>query len=63
MRHFIFRCSVTGLNVQGTQLATDNVEAHYVAQSCLACGGMHLVNPANGKLMSEEHPAPRPEPR
>ena len=37
-------------------------ESHYITQQCLACGGAHLVNPRNGKLMSEEHPPPRTEP-
>lgn len=60
MRHFIFRCPVTGLNIQGTQSCTDT-EAHYVAHGCPACGGMHLVNPLSGKLMSEEHPPPKRE--
>jgi hypothetical protein len=55
VRHFIFRCPVTGLNVQGS-VVTSETEAHYIAHTCLACGGTHLVNPLSGKLMSEEHP-------
>jgi hypothetical protein len=62
VRHFIFRCPVTGMNVQGTELIPNN-EAPYIAQRCLACGGNHLVNPRNGKLLSEEQPPPKPEPR
>jgi hypothetical protein len=55
VHHFIFRCPVTGLNVQGS-VVTSETEAHYVAHACPACGSMHLVNPLSGKLMSEEHP-------
>jgi hypothetical protein len=62
VHNFIFRCPVTGLNVQGTKLATDPGEGPYTAQKCLACGGVHLVNAQSGKLMSEEHPRPRPDP-
>ena len=62
VRHFIFRCPVTGLNIQGT-LQSAETEAHYVAHACPACGGMHLVNPLSGKLMSEEHPPPKREPQ
>ncbi len=62
VRHFIFRCPVTGLNVQGTQMGADSEEGHYVTQKCLACGGAHLVNPLNGKLLSEERPRPKPDP-
>ena len=50
------------MNVQGTELIPNN-EAPYIAQRCLACGGNHLVNPRNGKLLSEEQPPPKPEPR
>jgi len=60
VHHFIFRCPVTGLNVQGS-VASSETEAHYIAHACPACGGMHIVNPLNGKLMSEEHPRLKPE--
>ena len=62
VHNFIFRCPVTGLNVQGTKLATDPGEGPYTPQKCLACGGVHLVNAQSGKLLSEEHPRPRPDP-
>jgi hypothetical protein len=59
MRNFIFRCPVSGLSVQGSDTGTESAP-HYVAESCLACGGVHVVNPATGKLLSEEHvPAQR----
>ena len=59
MRNFIFRCPVSGLRVQGSDTGTESAP-QYVAESCLACGGVHVVNPATGKLLSEEHvPAQR----
>ena len=50
---FLYRCPVTGLNVQGM---TTNHEAHDSGKGaerrelvhCPACGGTHLVNPADG---------------
>jgi hypothetical protein len=42
---FIYRCPTTGLNVQG--LAED----HYQAVQCLACQGVHLVNPATSNVL------------
>ena len=61
MRHFIFRCPITGLNVQGCS-ATSETEAPYIAHACPACGNVHLVNPISGKLMSEEHPPVKRDP-
>ena len=26
----------------------------YVAETCPACGGLHIVNPANGRMMSDD---------
>jgi hypothetical protein len=62
VRHFIFRCPVTGLNVQGSVVSCET-ETHYIAHACPACGRMHIVNPLSGKLMSEEHPPIKPESR
>ena len=55
---FLFRCPVTGLNVQG--LTTDETETSAGRKDqremvrCLACGGVHLVDPSRG---------PKPPPR
>jgi hypothetical protein len=62
MHHFIFRCPVTGLNVQGTKMPTESDDSPYTSQKCLACGGVHFVNSQSGKLMSEEPSRPRPDP-
>lgn len=54
-RNFIYRCPTLDLNVQGTVAASDSDEGRrYVGQRCPACGGLHLVNPDNGKLLAEE---------
>ena len=54
MRSFIFRCPVTGLNVQGRQDPIDGA-ARNVLQFCPACGAVHRVDPLTGP--------PLPEPR
>jgi hypothetical protein len=61
-RPFLYKCPRTGINVQGwleaeTDVSTSN---EYVPHTCLACGGIHLVNPTTGKLLLEAQP-PRPE--
>lgn len=43
-------------------MAGESDEGPYTSQKCLACGGAHFVNSLSGKLMSEEHPRPRPDP-
>jgi len=57
MVNFVYCCPATGLNVQG--FGYESVPAdRYIAQGCVACGGIHMVNPATGKLVGEErlHP-------
>jgi translation initiation factor 2 beta subunit (eIF-2beta)/eIF-5 len=49
------------MNVQGRSETADLPERSYVALDCLACGGVHPVNPRTGKLMSEETRRPPPE--
>ena len=62
MHNFLFRCPQTGLNVQGHMKAQDLPTQTYVMQNCPACGGMHLVNPRTGKLVSEETGTPPGKP-
>jgi len=50
---FLYRCPVTGLNVQGmTTDREDDVGRDGTARretvNCPACGGAHLVDPAKG---------------
>lgn len=59
----LFRCPNTATLVQHDDAAAerDGEAVRYEAVECLACGLIHLVNPAIGKLLSEEasdHPAP-----
>ena len=58
---FIYRCPTTGCQLEGRQAAPGPSPASplvsYVAESCPACGGLHIVNPATGKLMAEDRRA------
>jgi hypothetical protein len=47
---FLYRCPVTGMNVQG--MTSDDETSgeprdRLEMVQCLACGGVHLVDPAN----------------
>jgi hypothetical protein len=47
---FLYRCPVTGLNVQGMTSddeTSGGQEDRLEMVQCLACGGVHLVDPAN----------------
>jgi len=50
MRNFLYCCPITRLNVQGSVAEGDFEGQKYITQSCLACGGFHLVDPMTGKL-------------
>ena len=55
MTTFIYRCPVTGYNVQGLladhHAGTDrNV---YESVTCTACGRVHLVDPKTGKVLGD----------
>jgi len=41
MTNFIFKCPVTGLNVQHSDEAAE--QSVFLAISCKACGGTHVV--------------------
>lgn len=52
-RSFLYRCPVTGMNVQG--LTTDdepsaNGDIRYETVTCLACGQLRLFDPSKGPL-------------
>jgi hypothetical protein len=54
---FIFRCPITGQNVQGFSEKGDQPSdgrRFYEGVLCSACERVHIVNPATGRLMSEE---------
>ena len=53
---FIFCCPATRQNVQAYSEMEEppNGERRYEGVHCLACRSVHIVNPATGKLLSEE---------
>ncbi|WP_428685087.1 hypothetical protein [Reyranella sp.] len=53
MRTFVFRCPSTGYNVQGRYDEGNGPLPAFVGQHCLACSGLHVVDPLTGKRMSE----------
>ena len=60
MTTFLYRCPKTRLNVQGwlADAPPKPEKQSYDAVTCLACGGVHLVNPASGKTIDDEDSAP-----
>ena len=53
MAAMLYRCPTTGQTVQGW-FADDeptNGRDTYEGTICIACGGMHLVNPKTGKTL------------
>jgi hypothetical protein len=54
MAAFIYRCPVSGYNVQAF-VADDpsKVENAFLPMTCTACTRVHLVNPKTGKELSE----------
>jgi hypothetical protein len=55
MAPFLFQCPKTRLNVQGwlaEEIPSDN--KIFLTVECVACGRVHLVNPATGKVMGRD---------
>jgi hypothetical protein len=57
-RPFLYRCPLTGSQVQGTLEGepgrTDEGGEQYEAMECVACRRFHFVNVATLKLLSED---------
>ncbi len=57
-RAYLFCCPTTGQNVQGYS-EQDPPEAGappaYEGVVCLACGSLHIVDPATGRLLTKEN--------
>ena len=56
-RPFVFCCPTTGQNVQAISELDDEPPdgtRRYEGVLCLACQKVHIVNPATGRLLSEE---------
>ena len=55
---FLYRCPTTGCQLEGRWAPPGPSAASplvtYVAESCPACGGLHIVNPATGRMMSDD---------
>jgi hypothetical protein len=56
MAAFVYRCPVTGYNVQAhsSDPAPDDDSATYHAVTCVACARVHLVNPKTGRVAGAE---------
>jgi hypothetical protein len=56
-RAYLFCCPTTGQNVQGYS-EQDPPEAGappvYEGVTCLACGSLHIVDPATGRLLRDD---------
>jgi len=50
---FLYRCPTTGHKVQGLVPANarSTDDAGYESITCLACNGVHLVNPRSGRVL------------
>jgi hypothetical protein len=55
MQTFMFRCPITGLQVQGwsDDDAKDEEDA-FVTVACSACSGAHFVNARTGRALGDE---------
>jgi len=52
-RPFLYRCPITGKNVQGltsNDAPSENEKSRFEMVQCLACGEFHLVDPSKGPL-------------
>jgi len=55
MANFVFKCPVTGFNVQHNWDNDPDVsENEYEAIACPACTRIHLVNRRSGKLLGQD---------
>jgi hypothetical protein len=55
MSPFLYRCPITGLNVQS--FAAEEIEDDsetFEAVPCTACGRVHLVDPKSGRVLGIE---------
>jgi len=51
----LFRCPTTGLPVQGWVADDPDADGQiFVAVSCTACNGSHLVDPKSGKRLGDD---------
>jgi hypothetical protein len=63
MPTLIFRCPVTGHNVQGwiaEEMGADASQQVFVTVRCGACGRTHPVNPATAEVLGNARRTPKP---
>jgi hypothetical protein len=53
MPTFIYRCPRVGLKVQGF-IAEEIGENQLVSLTCIACTGVHLVDPTSAKVVGQD---------
>jgi hypothetical protein len=54
MATYLYRCLVTGYNVQGFVADDPTTDDDFVLMNCLICKRVHLVNPKTGKVAGDE---------
>jgi hypothetical protein len=56
MAPFLYRCPNTGRQVQAWAAddPTEQDDDTYQSVTCLACAGLHLVNPRTGKVIGAD---------
>jgi hypothetical protein len=56
MDTFLYRCPKTGHKVQGLVRANARSADYTVYETvmCLACNGVHLVNPSSGRVLGAD---------
>jgi hypothetical protein len=57
LRPILFDCPQTGQKVQGlfAEEAFSADEPRYEPVSCLACSGVHFIDPIRGKMLGARH--------
>jgi hypothetical protein len=60
MATFLYRCPKTRLRVQGwiAEDLNQPEKQSYEVLTCLACGSVHLVNPASGRTIEDDNRNP-----
>jgi hypothetical protein len=57
MSSFTYRCPTTGFRVESFA-STKPLVGGYEGVACVACGRVHLVDPATGKVAGEDREQP-----